>query len=279
MPEGPEVRLLCTQLSTLLTGMRLERIEIYGGPIATSTAPRYTSLRASLEAWRGATITRIHPHGKTMFWETTIDQVLVSHLGMEGTFSEEKTKHALLALVFSGKTPRTVYFNDSRRFGTVGVRGRAEAKKDEKRLGPDILEFDDWPEVIEKILHTRSKTEVSTKLLDQSFVAGIGNYLRCDILYAAHLSPYRKFSDLTEGERTALMLAVLNVPAKAWRAARATLDASPDRHGRRFAPKKVPLDQRYVTAVYQKKVTAGGHPIEAIKQGGRTVWWCPSEQT
>ena len=47
-------------------------------------------------------------------------------------------------------------------------------------------------------------------LLDQHFIAGLGNYLRSEILFDARLHPERKLSDLTNRERASLRVRPLN---------------------------------------------------------------------
>src|SRR3546814_14809865 len=49
-------------------------------------------------------------------------------------------------------------------------------------------------------------------LLDQGFLAGMGNYLRSEVLFAANLLPQRRPRDLDAGERAALVRELLAIP-------------------------------------------------------------------
>src|SRR3546814_12410260 len=50
-------------------------------------------------------------------------------------------------------------------------------------------------------------------LLDQGFLAGMGNYLRSEVLFAANLLPQRRPRDLDAGERAALVRELLAIPS------------------------------------------------------------------
>lgn len=252
MPEGPEVRALCRKLNSSLSGLRIERFVLSGGPIATNPKPRYAALRASLEGWIPAKITSIVSHGKNLFWYTDSDQVISAHLGMEGSFDPIATKSVVVEVVLESTS---VFFNDSRRFGSIGVISVAEAKRLRARLGPDVLDFDSLGEVYRRLFAAEQPKPVSTELLRQEFLAGIGNYLRCDILYTAKLSPLRLFSSLTSAERIKLAFAVVDVVNRAWT--------------------EYPS---YVRSVYRKKLSPTGQPVVSLEQAGRTVYWSPSEQ-
>lgn len=54
-------------------------------------------------------------------------------------------------------------------------------------------------------------------LLDQGFVAGIGNYLRAEILFVAGVHPSRRPQDLSPDERKALARAIRAVPRQSYR--------------------------------------------------------------
>lgn len=56
---------------------------------------------------------------------------------------------------------------------------------------------------MEGIKRQRSK-DIGTAIVNQKFVAGIGNYLRADALWLSKVSPFRKVSNLTEDELRAL---------------------------------------------------------------------------
>lgn len=70
-----------------------------------------------------------------------------------------------------------------------------------KNIGLDVFEvtLDEWL-IIWQSKRKRSKRKICVLLLDQDIISGIGNYMRCDILYLAKISPHRVINDITDDE-------------------------------------------------------------------------------
>src|SRR3546814_2299648 len=70
------------------------------------------------------------------------------------------------------------------------------------RLGPDVLDPGlDEAAVEVRMLDPRfAGRSLGGLLLDQGFLAGMGNYLRSEVLFAANLLPQRRPRDLDAGE-------------------------------------------------------------------------------
>ena len=60
------------------------------------------------------------------------------------------------------------------------------------------------------------RRQLSGLLLDQGFLAGVGNYLRSEILFDAGISPYRKVGSLTESELENLAKSAIGITALAY---------------------------------------------------------------
>ena len=75
-----------------------------------------------------------------------------------------------------------------------------------RTLGTDILPYPeekplDAPVFLQKLLTPeQSQRTIGTALLDRQTLAGIGNYLRAEILFDCRLDPWRKIADLTADE-------------------------------------------------------------------------------
>jgi formamidopyrimidine-DNA glycosylase len=88
-------------------------------------------------------------------------------------------------------------------------------------LGTDILPYPDEPrfngsEFLQKLVTPEnSQRTIGAALLDQQIVAGIGNYLRAEILFNCRLDPWRKIADLTADE---LQRLIHSIPLMAQRA-------------------------------------------------------------
>ena len=72
-----------------------------------------------------------------------------------------------------------------------------------RRMGPDLLGQQLTREVLsDRLASTTFRGRaVGTLYLDQAFVAGLGNYLRSEILFLAHIHPKRRPAGLQEYER------------------------------------------------------------------------------
>lgn len=111
------------------------------------------------------------------------EAVLTSHLRMTGRWlvGEKQDKSTRAILYFSEDT---VTFQDPRGFGTMDVR---DAERWDDGLGPDLLSLDEEWLPAEQV--QRSKRATKAVLLDQSVVAGVGNYLADETLWQNKIDP------------------------------------------------------------------------------------------
>jgi formamidopyrimidine-DNA glycosylase len=109
--------------------------------------------------------------------------------------------------------------------------------------------------------------------MDQSIVAGIGNYIKADALWLARLSPNRLVGDCTDEELINLKECVRRVMLESFRSGGATIrtykniDGEEGEYGSRFL-------------VYGRKEDIDGNPV--IKEDtadGRKTHWCPEVQS
>lgn len=131
----------------------------------------------------------IHVKGKITF--IILDTKVVRiHYGMEGNLIFVKGPHSdlwftLVKRTLSTDLTMTVYFNDTRHFGSVEIIP-TDVNND---IGPDIFYVtpDDFVCAVKKSLN--GKRDICQVLLDQNVISGIGNYLKAEILYAACVYP------------------------------------------------------------------------------------------
>ena len=83
-----------------------------------------------------------------------------------------------------------------------------------QRVGPDVLDPNLTPEVVkERLLSPRFRNrQFAGLLLDQAFLAGLGNYLRVEILWQVGLTGNHKAKDLNAAQLDALAHALLDTP-------------------------------------------------------------------
>ncbi|OUU74908.1 MAG: hypothetical protein CBC29_07210 [Methylococcaceae bacterium TMED69] len=200
VPEGPEVKKIGENLARLISGKTLISAEILSGRYIKKEPSGWKDLQMQLPL----KIVGPGVHGKFCYWICDNETFVYSTLGLTGNWSSKKSKHSRLGFTFSGGV--SIFYNDQRNFGTFKVvRGKHNILEKLKSLGPDMLSED----VSDKLFISRIKTKpnwgITKALMDQSIIAGVGNYIKSDSLWLSQISPHKKVCDLSDGE-----LAVLN---------------------------------------------------------------------
>jgi formamidopyrimidine-DNA glycosylase len=195
VPELPEVEIVRRELSPVMTGARIERVELRRGDLR---APFPRRFRARLE---GRTVAGLERRAKYLLAELSSGETLVMHLGMSGSFriarglAGEPGRHD--HVVFHLSSGVAVIFNDPRRFGVMDLLrpGGLAAHRALGSLGPEPLsaEFDGY--VLARACAGR-KTSLKVALLDQRVVSGLGNIYASEALHLAGLSPRRRASTI-----------------------------------------------------------------------------------
>jgi endonuclease-8 len=147
------------------------------------------------------------------------------------------------------------------------------------RLGPDVLDpLLTWRDVSRRLKEPCfRKRSLGSLYLDQGFLAGIGNYLRSEILFAACLHPGRKPRELAVRIRNRLARQTLTISRRAYETGGIT--NAPERVA---AMKEDGLNRRrYRFAVFARAgepcLTCGA-TIERIEAGSRRLYLCPTCQ-
>ncbi|MBT8092840.1 MAG: endonuclease VIII, partial [Gammaproteobacteria bacterium] len=148
-----------------------------------------------------------------------------------------------------------------------------------RRLGPDILDRSlTTEEIIERLVSTRyARRSLGSLYLDQGFLAGNGNYLRSEILWAARLAPTAKPCNLTAADRQRLARETTRIARRSYRTRGVTL---PDGLARRLKAAGEPYEA-YRFQVYGREglpCRDCGTEIERSSAAGRSVFYCPSCQ-
>jgi formamidopyrimidine-DNA glycosylase len=281
MPEGPQVKRIVDGLNANIRGTRILNI--------ISHDPRYspsgTQLRGSaaefLKQSKAAilTIGEIKCHGKFIYLRIrgtnpVEDQWRVFHtLGMGGgwSVSRKPKKNLCLELVLESRTRNgsfSVYYYDSRRFGTFKFLEGDEGilslqRKLTKELGPDLLDQENPISRLDfqaRLKARKGTWTIAQGLMNQSVVAGIGNYLKAEILHTARVSPHRTLESLTEDEIARLHAASL------------------DHINRDYQSKIDRTAPRYKFTVYNQRSCGDcGKAVKREKTADkRTSHWCPA---
>lgn len=235
MPELPEVETVRRGLAPVMEGRRIL------AAVARRPDLRWPLPERFAERLTGRTLRRLDRRAKYLMADVGpdangVDEVLVMHLGMSGSFRIEPdtgppetpgdfhmprsrlAAHDHVVLRMEGgadgsATGRTggveIVYNDPRRFGAMFLLPREglAAHPLFRDIGPEPLGPDFTPEALARALAGR-RTPLKAALLDQKVVAGLGNIYVCEALHRAGLSPERAASTLTAptGHPTALIV-------------------------------------------------------------------------
>ena len=232
MPELPEVETIVNDLRPQLVGRRIESLQLTRDPAIRARLVRYPSANAFVRRLRGRMIMSIQRRGKYIVMpldppageqnlpanggvHPSGDRVIV-HLGMTGHLrvwepEEAPVKHThFRALLDSGVELR---YDDPRQFGRLVVGTLDEliaARAFPARLGPEPIHGDLTEAEFERLIRVRRRP-VKSALLDQSFLAGVGNIYADEACFRAGIRPSRWTHRLTVRERRSLYAAIQDV--------------------------------------------------------------------
>ncbi|MEO8083678.1 MAG: bifunctional DNA-formamidopyrimidine glycosylase/DNA-(apurinic or apyrimidinic site) lyase [Ardenticatenales bacterium] len=208
MPELPEVETYARDLALALPGRRIVGARI-GWP---RQAPRNTAAEMDARV-RGQRIVAVGRRGKYICVELT-DDWLIIHLKMSGRLqiapaASPPNRHAHTVFALDGGDE--LRFHDSRKFGRVYL--VANPADVTGRLGPEPLD-DAFTLAAFAARIGQRRGRLKPLLLDQTFVAGLGNIYADEALFAAGLHPLRTADTLTDAEVGRLHGAIRDVLAK-----------------------------------------------------------------
>ena len=267
MPEGPEIFLAA----------RAVHAAVAAQPISLDL--RYPPLAAKARSLRGVPITRVHARSKAMLTEFANGVVLYSHNQLYGQWVVHAAGQPLLAkqirLIITTPHHHTVLYSATD-FAWLKA-GHEEAHPYIAKLGPEVLSTQVAAQHIAQRLATFPRRVIADALLDQQILAGLGNYLRADILLLARVNPLRKISTLSPAEllrigkasKTLTHRSVQrNGVVRPWAQYQAARKAGADYEAARF----------YAFDRQGAPCWACATPIARVVQGGRGLFYCPQCQ-
>lgn len=174
----------------------------------------------------GAVITIVHRIGKRVVLELSTGDSFVIEPRMTGlTLLSDPPDRGHLRFEWQLAGPgkyQSLWFWDRRGLGTIRLFTSDQISKElgPKRLGPDALVLDEsgWRERC-----SRTGRAIKPAMLDQKWVAGIGNLYASEILHAARIHPECPADQLKPRQVVRLADAVRNVLTAAIRAEGSTL--------------------------------------------------------
>ncbi|MBC8106901.1 MAG: DNA-formamidopyrimidine glycosylase, partial [Anaerolineae bacterium] len=163
-----------------------------------------------------------------------------------------------------------IRFRDPRRFGGIFWIGNEPAPKFDD-LGPEPLTV--RVDALRARL-TRTRRAIKNALLDQNFIAGLGNIYVDESLFEARIHPLTPANELSDAQARRLSRAIKLTLRRALRHRGSTLRDYVDANGESGAFQKL----HRVYGRTNQKCRACKSPIERIVLGGRSTHFCPKCQ-
>ncbi len=266
MPELPEVETIVRALRRPLIGRTVTGFWTdWPRQIVT---PEPDALRLRI---RGRTFEATRRRGKYLVFQMDQDEVLIIHLKMSGQLSVQSASQPAdqyVHTVFQLDSGDELRFRDVRKFGRVYLVTDPETVLG--HLGPEPLSADFTTDWLADQLRRRRRI-LKPLLLDQAFIAGIGNIYADEALHRAGIRPDRQSNSLQSVEITALHASIQTVLRLGIQRQGASIDGAyrqPDGSGGQM---------QELFAVYGRngeRCGRCGGLVERIVLGGRSTHLC-----
>ena len=272
MPEGPEIRRSVDDLEKQIAGRKIDRI--------------YFGLD-SLAGWdkrlAGATVIQVRSCGKAIVIQLDNGLNIYSHNQLYGrwyfcdTQNYPDIKRQLrLAIDCQGQSALLYSASD------IAVLDHDELARHPflSKLGPDVLSSSTTVELIVERLKSGKyrNRQLAGVLTDQSFVAGLGNYLRCEILYYSQHHPRVRSCDLNDEQLRFLANAIIDLARQSYQTGGITNDLHHAqeliRQGAAFEEARFYVFRRQGLTCYRC-----GSLIEKVSQAGQACYYCRACQS
>jgi formamidopyrimidine-DNA glycosylase len=207
MPELPEVQTIVNDLNAA----NIVGKTIIGAKVYWSRTIAVPSASAFCRRIKGKKILAIRRRGKFVVFDFNKKDHLLLHLRMSGRLHlvpcdlpRKKHEHVILSLTDG----RQLRFHDTRKFGRFYL--TSDAGKILDRLGPEPLATGFTQKNFAQRLSPRKRL-LKPLLLDQTFIAGLGNIYVDEALWESKIHPCRIAASLTRSEIRALHRAIPRV--------------------------------------------------------------------
>ena len=218
MPEGPEIRLAADQIAHALVGKTTTTIS-FAFPHLQQYEPQLT----------GVTVRAIDTYGKALVTRFANGLNIYSHNQLYGiwmirpAYDFPDTKRQLRLAIHNNDYSALLYSASD-----IDVLRDPEIELHPfiSKLGPDLLDPSVTVEqVAERFLSKRFRRRgFPSLLLNQHFLAGLGNYLRTEALFVARLAPKLRPMDCTPVQIHTLAKACLNLTRQSYATQGLTVD-------------------------------------------------------
>jgi formamidopyrimidine-DNA glycosylase len=256
MPELPDVEVFRRYLEATALHKTITEVQIRAASLLKGISPpklRHTLVQRQLKATRR--------HGKHLLVQLNQGPWLTLHFGMTGYLKyfkdmDQDPEHDRLRLSFDNGFH--LAYVCQRKLGAVGLADGVESFIKEKHLGPDALDLglDGFRQALQG-----KRGTVKSFLMNQKYLAGIGNVYSDEILFQSQLHPKSQVNELAAETVVRLFQALKDVLFKAIEA-----QADPDR-----VPDSFLLPHRWGNGLCPR----GHGDLQKVTVSGRSAYYCP----
>ncbi len=271
MPEGPEIRRAADRVANAIEGR-----------IADHVFFAFEELKPFERVLTGRRIYEVTTRGKGMLTRFDGGLSVYTHNQLYGRWYVMRNGHLpqtgrqLRFAIEAGERQALLY--SASEIEVLDARGERDHPF-LSRLGPDVLsQAPTVDALVARLRESRFRgRQLGALLLDQGFVAGLGNYLRAEILFEARIHPRRRAQDASDQELKRLAQKILALTRRTYRTRGITLPPS------QVAELKAAGARRsaYRFWVYGREGEACricGQTVIAEPIGGRKCFWCSTCQ-
>ncbi len=260
MPELPDVEIYKQYFDATSLHKTIDRVRVNNARVLREVTA--AELSRSL---KGHTFRSTRRHGKYLLIEVDSGSWLILHFGMTGYlkyFKEMADELEHVRVLWSFTNGFHLAFVCQRMLGEVGLTEDAEGFIKAKNLGPDAaaLNLADFKEIVRG-----KRGAIKSFLMNQKYLAGVGNVYSDEILFQSGIHPQAKVNELTEAQIKKVyqnMLKVFDVAVKS-----------------RADPGQFPDDFLLPQRHKEGRCPRFHGPLEHRKVSGRTAYFCPHCQT
>ncbi len=264
MPELPEVETVLRTLEPQIKDLQIMDVKVRYAKTVLADPEQF---RKELTGQHFRTFRR---RGKYLVFGMD-DLLLVSHLRMEGKYflqdpGEPVQKHS--HVIFTLSNGKELRYHDTRKFGRMELMPLDTGLEHFHDLGPEPFSDEFNPDYIAGYVKGKH-TPVKSLLLDQRFVAGIGNIYADEILAACGIRPGRSCSRLRRQDMENIAAAAVVILDAAIAAGGTTI--------RSYTSSLGVTGKFFLSCSVHEKETCGicGSRIRMKRIGGRSSYYCP----
>ena len=279
MPELPEVQTIVDDLEEKVVGLTI--VDVWSD-YKKAVRPNFSVFKKGIV---GKKVVGTDRKGKHLVINLSNGYSIVIHLKMIGHLLFKSKINSVISTgnfkeKVNGYIHHIIYFkngdrlamSDMRKFAWLALVKTREVEKMKEiaMLGIDALSVDLSLKRFEVLLEKKQKSKIGTVILDQKWIAGVGNIYRSEILFEAGIAPERLIKSLKREERKKFYQAMRKILKKSVKMRGTSTVDYRDTSGKKGK------FQNFLKVYGKegKKCTRCGGQIERLKLSQRSVFWC-----